>query len=114
MSNRYIRLSRAFLIAAFLTLPLAQGCAAKQDPRITAAVEDKSFQDWFDQLIGQIKANPQYKRIPIETEAQQNEFLALLHDAYRHRISKQEFAQRVNSQYPNHQSETSFIVSKLP
>lgn len=114
MSNRYTRLSRAFLMAAILGLPLAQGCATNQAPRIAAAVEDKPFQDWLDQLISQIKGSPHYKRIPIDTAEQQNEFLVLLHDAYRHRISKQDFAQRVNNQYPDHQSETSLIVSRLP
>lgn len=115
MNSRYKKARIAALIFCTLGLPLVQGCSsASQDPRVVSAVADKPFYAWFNQLISQIKDDPGYKRLPIDTEAQSNDFLVLLHDTYRHTISKQEFAQRVNSQYPGHQYETDFIVSRLP
>ncbi|MEW5561940.1 hypothetical protein AB1287_17105 [Enterobacter asburiae] len=114
MERRYNKLSIAGLIFCALTLPLAQGCATNQDPRVEAAVADKPFYDWFNNLISQIKADPSYKRLPIDSKAQSNDFLALLHTAWQHKISKREFTQRVNSQYPGHEYETSFIVARLP
>lgn len=115
MNIRFKKASLAVAAALALGMPLMHGCAASSsDPRVVAAVEDKPFYDWFNKLTSQVETDPKYKRIPIDTEAQQNEFLVWLHDAYRHRISKQEFASRVNAQYPNHDYETSFIVSRLP
>jgi hypothetical protein len=91
-----------------------QGCASSVDPRMQAAVDDKSFDAWFTGLVDQIKADPQYKRIPLDTSEQRNEFMQWLHDAYRRKISKPEFVQRVDSRYPGHQHETTFIVQRLP
>jgi len=102
--------------AVALSLPLVQGCVSNQpeDPRVVAAEVDKPFTDWTNRLLEQVQANPNYRRLPIDTKAQQDQFLVWLHDAYRHRITKQEFANRVNGEYPGHQNETAFIVSKLP
>ncbi len=106
---------RAVLLACVLAVPAIQGCATNtDDPRVVAAVEDKPFSAWFDSLVDQIKADPNYKRMPIDTEAEANQFMVELHDAYRHRISKKDFAALLNSRYPNHQNEVSFLVSRLP
>lgn len=105
---------RAVLLACVLAMPVIQGCAANTDPRVVAALEDKPFSAWFDSLVEQIKADPNYKRMPVDTEAEANQFMVELHDAYRHRISKKDFAALQNSRYPNHQNEVSFIVSRLP
>ncbi|HEI8868177.1 hypothetical protein [Serratia sp. AKBS12] len=102
------------LVIFLFSILLLQGCVSQEDPRVVAAVEDKPFSIWFDKLVRQTEQDPIYKRIPIDTTAQSKEFLLLLHDTYRHRITKQAFSQRVNTQYPNHQYETAFIVARLP
>lgn len=114
MNSPLKKLSSAVLLGFALSVPFIQGCTTAQDPGVSAAVEDKQFYSWFNNLTDQIKADPKYKRIPIDTKAQSNEFLVWLHDAYRKKITKHEFTQRVNSTYPNHEYETSFIVSRLP
>jgi len=115
MNIRFRKISSAIAIGLALSVPLIQGCAStSNDPRATAAVEDKQFNAWFDNLVNQIKADPKYKRIPIETKAKQNEFLVWLHDAYRKKTSKQELTKKINSAYPGHAYEASFIASKLP
>lgn len=108
------RCSRAILMACFLALPAMQGCATDSNPRVVAAVEDEPFYAWFNSLLDQVKANPSYKRIPIDTKADEEQFLIWLHDTYRHRMTKQEFAELVNGRYPNHRNEVAFIVSKFP
>ncbi len=75
---------------------------------------DKPFQDWLDTLVNQIKADPKYKRIPLDTSAQQEEFTVWLHNAYRKRVTKQEFASWVNGKYPGYQYEVGFITARLP
>lgn len=114
MKYRYANICRAFLVSAVLVLPVVQGCATERNPRIAAAVDDQPFQAWLNGLVSQIEANPQYKRLPLDTTESRETFLVLLHDTYHHRVSKEEFSRRVNSQYPGHQYETSFLVSRLP
>jgi len=114
MKMKVGKFGRAVLLACVLAVPAIQGCATNTDPRVEAAVEDKPFSAWFDSLVEQIKADPSYKRMPIDTEAEANQFLVSLHDAYRHRIAKQDFATLLNSRYPNHRNEVAFIVSRLP
>jgi hypothetical protein len=55
-----------------------------------------------------------YNRIPLDTSERTNEFMQWLHDAYRQKISKPEFVQRVESHYPGHRYETNFIAQRLP
>jgi hypothetical protein len=114
MKMKVSKFGRAALLACVLVVPVIQGCATNTDPRVAAAVDDKPFYTWFNGLVDQIKADPNYKRMPIDTEAEANQFMVELHDAYRHRISKKDFAALQNSRYPNHQNEVSFIVSRLP
>lgn len=99
------------LLGAVLTV---QGCASSTDPRMQAAVDDKPFYAWFTGLVDQIKADPSYKRIPLDTSEQKNEFMKWMRDTYHHKISKPEFMQRVESRYPGHQYETNFIIQRLP
>jgi len=115
MNIRFKKFSSAIAIGLALSVPLIQGCAStSNDTRATAAVEDKQFNAWFDNLVNQIKADPKYKRMPLDTKVQQNEFLVWLHDAYRKKTSKQALTQKINSAYPGHAYEASFIASKLP
>lgn len=108
--KRHSVIALAIFLFGILVL---QGCV-NQDSRVVAAVEDKPFYSWFNKLVSQIEKDPTYKRIPIDTTAQSNEFFVLLHDTYRHRVTKEEFSHRINTQYPNHQYETAFIVARFP
>ncbi|HYG46247.1 MAG TPA: hypothetical protein VEA17_25240 [Bordetella sp.] len=116
MVIRFSRVSAAVLTTFALAMPLLQGCAtsSQNDPRVVAAGMDKPFNDWLDTLVSQIKADPKYKRLPLDTTAQQEEFTVWLHNAYHHRITKQEFASWMDGQYPGHQYEVAFIIARLP
>ncbi|HEJ9096986.1 TPA: hypothetical protein ACOQZT_003212 [Serratia odorifera] len=113
MKNKRLILIGSFFIA--LCLPLVQGCSTPTtNPQVVSAMADKPFSDWFDRLLSQIKSDRQYQRIPIETTEKSEEFIILLHDTYRHKVTKAEFTQQMKSQYPGHDYEISFITSRLP
>jgi len=115
MKKRFKKISTAIVIGFAFSVPLIQGCAStSHDSRAVAAVEDKQFDAWFDNLVNQIKADPKYKRMPIDTTEQQDEFLVWIHEAYLHQITKDELTRRIKSRYPNHEYESSFITSRLP
>ncbi|HEY9321719.1 membrane-bound lytic murein transglycosylase B [Achromobacter deleyi] len=114
MKMRARNFGRAVVLACVLAMPAIQGCATNTDPRVAAAVDDQPFNAWLNNLVDRIKAEPNYKRIPIDTKAEEDQFLVWLHDAYHHRITRQDFAAHVNGRYPNHQNEVAFIVSRLP
>lgn len=110
------RFRSAVLLAVALTLPLIAGCATShtEDPRVVAAEMDEGFNAWLQRLMGQVQADPTYKRIPLDTKSQRDEFIVWLHSAYHKKVTKQELANWINGKYPNHQHETAFILSKLP
>lgn len=114
MNLYFQRASLKVLAALALSISFLYGCATTNDPQVIAAVQDKQFLSWLDDLTSQAKANPKYDRMPINTKAQEDQFLVWLHDAYRERISKHDLMRNINSTYPNHEYETSFIVSRLP
>jgi hypothetical protein len=114
MSGMKRLLPIAFAATSLVGGMAVQGCAAPADPRMQAAVDDKPFYARFTGLLDQVKADPQYKRIPLDTSEQTNEFMQWLHDAYRRKISKSEFVQRIGSRYPGHQYEANFISQRLP
>jgi|SRR5690606_819274 len=114
MNLRFQQLSSKLLIALVLSVPLIQGCTATQEDHFVAAEQDKQFISWLDSLLNQIKNNPKYDRLPINTKNQEKQFYTWLNDAYHKRISKHDFMRNVNSTYPNHEYETAFIVSRLP
>jgi len=107
--------TRLVVIFAAMSLGTAmvEGCSTP-DPRMQAAVNDQPFHTWFLGLTDQIKADSHYRRIPLDTPDETGEFMQWLHDTYRHRITKVQFADLVQTHYPGHQYETDFIVRRLP
>lgn len=112
MKKSKFKLISPLLLA--LSFSIVQGCTNTNEPQVISALDDKPFNDWFNKLLSQIKSDHNYKRIPIDTTEKSDEFLILLHDTYRHKITKKEFSQRMFSQYPGHDYEISFITSRLP
>ena len=92
------------------------GCAdsAGSRPTTQAVEQDREFMAWYRQLTQDSLADPHYKRLPLDTTAQTDEFAAWLHAAYRHTISAREFGQRVERRYPGYYYEIGFITERLP
>lgn len=119
-----MKLIKRIVAASFLCV-LITGCVAASTPAasvtqasahdIAQANQDTAFQHWMqDDLFERVKANKEYRRLPLDTPAQAEEFMVWLHALYRQRISPEEFAQRVQYSYPGHDAEVNFILSCLP
>ena len=65
------------------------GCtdSAGSHPSPQAVAQDREFTAWYRQLTQDSLADPHYRRLPLDTTAQTDEFAAWLHAAYRHKIS---------------------------
>lgn len=125
MNIRINMMSGRILLAVVMSVPFIQGCTTATDQavnqmsttqqvKLIEAGEDKQFNEWFNQLLAQIKVDPTYKRMPVDTKKQELDLYVWLHEAYSKKITKQELTQRLNTAYPNHTYEVSFIVSRVP
>lgn len=105
--------------AAILTAMLMAGqgvpafaenlAAAAQD-----AQQDAAFQSWLQALLGKVQADPKYRRLPLDTEAQTTAFEARLHEAYRGIVSPADFVAWADRTYPGHAYELGVISGALP
>lgn len=110
---------RNLLLGGLIVLVLGgivvtQGCASVNDPRAIAAQNDPAFFAWYMQLATDIQADQQYRKIPLNTDEQANEFVQLLHDTYNRKTSVADFSAWVNQRYPGHAYEIAFITQRLP
>jgi hypothetical protein len=104
------------LVALALAGGLAHAGCTGGSPRLTAekAAKDTEFLAWYADLTEAMKADPQYRPLPIDSDVENEEFSARLHQAYRHEIPVAEFTRWLDYRYPGHTREISFITSRLP
>lgn len=77
-------------------------------------INDKPFVNWFMATTQQVKADPRYQRIPLDTTDQSHEFVVWMHALYRQQMTPAQFEQQVDAKYPGHSYESHFIVQCLP
>ena len=112
--------ARRFVLAVFAVVSLAGGLALASctggGPRLSAedAAKDTEFLTWYADLTEAMKVDPQYRQLPIDSDAENEEFSARLYQAYRHKVSVAEFTRWLDLNYPGHTYEISFITSRLP
>lgn len=97
-----------------LMLLLFGGFSVQATAQSDNPLGDKPFISWYADLDSQIKANPEYQRLPLDTKEQAGEFIDLLHDLYRERITPEQFKSKLAARYPGHDNEARFILSILP
>ncbi len=100
----------ATLIAGIAPAAMAENVAAEA----RAAQRDVAFTGWLKSLLARVQADPKYRRLPLDTDAQTEEFEARLHEAYRGLITSAEFTTWADSRYPGHQYELGVISGALP
>lgn len=118
MKNLQIKLISFIALIAMLTLIV--GCNP-QAAAMKAATKDaknpetaKAFEKWFYSVVDDIKKDPDYKRIPLDTQQQQEWFLAELFTAWDKKITKEQFTETVLKKYPGYEKSVAFITEKLP
>ncbi|HMN76853.1 MAG TPA: hypothetical protein PKC97_12355 [Burkholderiaceae bacterium] len=80
-----------------------------------SAAHDDVFNHWVaGDLAERVKADPRYRRIPLDTGAAVQQFTGWLHALYRQRMTPQEFRTTVLKMYPGHEYEVDFIILALP
>lgn len=79
-----------------------------------AAMSDAGFVTWLKGLMARVQADPSYKRLPLDTDAQTEAFEAKLYEAYRGVITPGEFAAWAGKTYPGHAYEIGVITGALP
>jgi len=97
------------LLALFLAMPLAHA-----DEPLRQVISDKPFMGWYVHMADQVKTDPNYHKIALDTDAKANEFIGWLHALYRREITPEQFRQRVSEKYPGHDNEVRIIVRQLP
>lgn len=102
-------MSRLAAVAFALSLLMAACVSPLHD-----VASDKPFVDWYMNMATQAKADPDYHRIPLDTDAQAQEFVNWLHAVYRGQMSRDQFLQTVRARYPGHDNEANFILSRMP
>ena len=90
-----------------------QGCATRGSPA-DAAAQDQEFMGWLQNVSNAAKADPKYKNLSIDSPQQIQSFMVRTHDAYRRKISVEEYTRWLNASYPGHEYEVSFITQRLP
>ncbi len=97
-------------------IALLSGCAGDGAPATATgdAATDSEFAAWNRTLMIQVEADPWYRRLPIDTDAQALEFETRLHEAYRKQISAADFTAWANRRYPGSGYEIAFIAERLP
>ena len=78
------------------------------------SVEDADFLYWYREMISASDANPQYRRIPINSPSGQKAFNDLLENAYFGRITTEQFVQTATGWYPDSETSIRIIASFLP
>ena len=113
-ARRFVLVSLA--VAAFAGAGLMPGCTSGGGPRVSAeeAARDPQFLAWYRDLTLAMKADPQYRQLPIDSDAEAEAFSARLHQAYRHKLSVADFTRWLDYTYPGHSYEVAFITSRLP
>ena len=113
-ARRYVLASLA--VAALAGAGLMPGCTSGGGSQLSAeaAAKDQEFLAWYRDLTLAMKADPQYRQLPIDSDAEAVEFSARLHQAYRHKVSVADFTRWLDHTYPGHSYEVAFITSRLP
>ena len=113
-----------FHILSFLALLTASlfilGCSS-QSAAMKAAVKDakdpetaKAFEKWFYSVVDDIKNDPSYKRIPLDSQKRQEWFLTELFLAWDKKITKEQFIEKGLEKYPDYSKSLEFVAKRLP
>lgn len=109
-------LKPAFLSVMTTGAVLLSGCsptlnvdtADAKDPKIVQA-----YADDFKVLARQIQNDPNYKRIPLDTQEQMNWFEGLTFLYWDGKITREQFISQGLERYPGHKASFEYVADRL-
>lgn len=105
---------RRMILAGLIGTIAAVGMSALPATAAQARPQEDRFNEWLTGLSNAAAADPKYNRIPLDTDAQQREFMELTRQLYDRKITVDQYRQILLTQYPGHDYEVGFIIAKLP
>ncbi|WP_156897146.1 hypothetical protein [Ferrimonas kyonanensis] len=99
-----MRILLSMLIASCILL---QGCSAHP------AFDDSGYTQRLDAVVDSIKNNPSYKRVPIDTDEQVEQFTELTYQLYKKQISNDQFVQQMLLEYPDYQTSIRWLATQF-
>lgn len=76
--------------------------------------EVKAFNKWAISVINDAKADSSYKRIPLDSRADQRWFMESMFDAWEKKITKDEFIKIGIEKFPDNRASFEFVAERLP
>lgn len=76
--------------------------------------EVKAFNKWAISVIDDAKADSSYKRIPLDSRADQRWFMETMFKAWEKKITKEEFIKIGVEKFPDNRESFQFVADRLP
>jgi len=88
-----------------IMLLIGSGCALTYQT-------DPQFQNWLSQA--EARCIPRYGALPLQTDAQRNQFLNMTYRAYYHDLPREVYADRLKILYPSSGLTVDCLASAMP
>ena len=75
---------------------------------------EKAFDNWAISVIDDAKTDSSYKRIPLDSRADQRWFMELMFKAWEKKITKEEFIKIGIEKFPDNKESFEFVADRLP
>ncbi len=76
--------------------------------------DEMAFNDWAISVIDAAKTDSSYKRIPLDSKADQRWFMETMFNAWSKKISKSEFIEKGLEKFPDSKESFQFVADRLP
>lgn len=86
----------------------SEGILHADDPKVVAAYKKR-----LEHVVAVAKATPNYERIPLDTEEEQNWFTTLTFKYWDGQITRSEFMQEGLSRFPDYKASLELVADEL-
>ena len=76
--------------------------------------EETEFNNWALSVIDAAKADSSYKKIPLDSRADQRWFMEIMFNAWSNKISKSEFIEKGIEKFPDSKKSFEFVAERFP
>lgn len=105
---------KKLMLASLAAALLLAGCKSSDVDVSGLNTAELAYVEWYENMQMDLRENPDYKKLPFKTAKQRDQFNALLRDAYRGKIDRWEFIDRVSTAFPGYEQTVELIAEHLP